>query len=374
MKSFRKISRLIFNGEWSFIVSGTEYIRKDLKIGARLNILIHRGLNLFRLPYCFGTPYTLTVEPASICNLKCPACPAGINIVKRSPSLLTLEDFKRTIDMIGDYLVHILLWNWGEPFINKDVFEMIEYASRKGILVVTSSNGHFFDNDENVEKLFSSGLANLVISVDGTTQEVYERYRVGGNLEKVLAGVKRVTAAKKKLGAKWPDTNLRFMINAYNEEQLPEFKELAREVGTDSCTFRLLDTCLAKQPEKCTDLVPKNEDFVFQRQITEYDSKCMLFWYMPVLYSNGKIGMCKMDALGEAEIMHISEASSFNQIWNNPAARQHRRYIKKDPTYSFCMNCFCREPDFDNVNMSIYYDDDGNQQVKVLSNKNKNKN
>jgi hypothetical protein len=119
MNAVRKLIRLFLKGEWPVIVSGTEYVRGGLKPLARFNIIWHRVANLLRLPYCFGVPYTLTVEPASICNLRCPACPAGIKAVNRKPAILTMEDFKRTIDMIGDYLVQILLWNWGEPFINK---------------------------------------------------------------------------------------------------------------------------------------------------------------------------------------------------------------------------------------------------------------
>lgn len=369
MNAIRKLYRLLFLGQWAFVVAGTEYLRKDLKVKARINILWHRIFNLLRLPYCFGIPYTLTVEPASVCNLKCPACPAGIKIVDRKPAILTFEDFKQTIDLIGDYLVHILLWNWGEPFLNKDIYKMIAYAKSKGILTVTSSNGHFFDSDESAASLLNSGLANLVISVDGTTQEVYEHYRAGGNLEKVLSGVRRISKAKRDQGAKYPVTELRFMINGYNEEQLQDFAKLAEDLGTDRCTFRLIYTGLAGQPENCTDLLPKKEDFVFKQQEADYDSKCMLFWYMPVLYSNGKIGMCKMDALGEAEIMHISEAKSFHQIWNSPIAKKYRTYIKKDPAYHFCKDCFCREPDFENVNIIIDYDQEGNQIVKVASNK-----
>lgn len=369
MNAVRKIFRLLFLGEWGFVVAENEYLRKNLKPKARLNILFHRIVNLLRLPYCFGIPFTLTVEPASVCNLNCPACPAGIKIVERKPALLTFDDFKQTIDMIGDYLVHILLWNWGEPFLNKDIYKMIEYARDKGIPAVTSTNGHFFDNEENVNRLLSSGLVNVVISVDGTTQECYEKYRAGGNLAKVLAGVRRITQAKHNQGIKTPHTDLRFMINSYNEDQLPEFNKLAEELGTDRCTFRLIYTGLAGKPEECSDLLPQNESFVFKKQKDDYDSKCMLFWYMPVLYSNGKIGMCKMDALGEAEVMHISEAKSFKQIWNSRVARHYRRAIKKDPAYHFCKDCFCREPDFENVNIAISYDQTGKQKVEVVSNR-----
>lgn len=369
MKGLKKLARLLIKGEWSFVAAGRVYVRKGLMFRARINILFHRLANLLRLPYCFGVPYTLTVEPASICNLRCPACPAGTKLVSRSPALLSLEDFKTTIDMIGDYLVRILLWNWGEPFINKDIYGMIEYASKKGIILVTSTNGHFFNSDESVDRLLSSGLSNLIISVDGTTQEAYEHYRVGGNLEKVLQGVRRVTEAKKQQGKSFPDVNMRFMINSHNENQLHDFQAIASDLGADDCVFRVIYPGLAGQPEKCSHLLPNNNSFVFKKAEEAYDSKCMLFWYMPVLYSNGRIGMCKMDALGEAEVMHISEAASFGQIWNSPTARFYRKKVKKDPGYSFCKDCFCREPEFDSINIEIAYDHSGHQNIKVVRNR-----
>lgn len=369
MNGLTRLYKLLIKGEWTFVASGREYVRGGLKFRARINILYHRVANLLRLPYCFGVPYSLTVEPASICNLRCPACPAGIKIINRRPALLSLEDFKKTIDMIGDYLVRILLWNWGEPFLNRDVYEMIEYANKKGIIVVTSSNGHYFDNAESIDRLLSCGLANLIISIDGTTQETYEFYRVGGNLEKVLNGARGIIDAKKQRGVNSPDVNLRFMINSSNEGQLKDFQDLASGLGADDCTFRVIYSGLAGQPEKCRNLLPKNDSFVFKKAEKQYDSKCMLFWYMPVLYSNGRIGMCKMDALGEAEVMHISEAASFGQIWNSETARKYRKNIKKDPEYSFCKDCFCREPEFDNVNIQFTYDNSGKQNMKVVRNR-----
>ncbi len=369
MNGIYRLYRLLLKGEWFFMAAGRGYVRRGLKFKARLNILIHRLANLLRLPYCFGVPYTLSVEPASICNLRCPACPAGTKIVSRRPALLGLEDFKKIIDMIGDYLVRILLWNWGEPFMNKDVYEMIEYASRKGIIVVTSSNGHYFDSPESIDRLLSSGLANLIISIDGTTQETYEFYRAGGNLEKVLNGMRGITNAKKQQGKDFPHINMRFMINSSNENQLKDFQALAYDLGADNCTFRFIYTGLAGQPEECGYLLPSNESFVFKKVEGDYDTKCMLFWYMPVLYSNGKVGMCKMDALGEAEVRHISEVTSFGRIWNSPTARKYRREVKKNPGYGFCRDCFCREPEFDTVNIEVKYDSTGKQSVKVVSNR-----
>ena len=52
---------------------------------------------------------------------------------------------------------------------------MVEHANKRGIYTITSTNGHFM-NDKNAIRTIESGLDRLIISIDGTTQEVYESF------------------------------------------------------------------------------------------------------------------------------------------------------------------------------------------------------
>ena len=73
---------------------------------------------------------------------------------------------------------------------------MVKYASDRKIFTSTSTNAHFID-DKVAEEIIHSGLDRLIISMDGTTQEVYEQYRVDGHLDKVLQGTENIIKAKK---------------------------------------------------------------------------------------------------------------------------------------------------------------------------------
>ena len=137
-----------------------------------------------RRPVIWGRPFMMMVEPTNLCNLKCPLCPSGNGEMTRTRGKMGLEDFKKLIDESGDYLILLMLWNQGEPFINTDFVEMVRYAHGRGIPTLTSTNGHYVRNLDQARAIVDSGLDELILSMDGVDQETYERYRVGGELDR----------------------------------------------------------------------------------------------------------------------------------------------------------------------------------------------
>ena len=87
--------------------------------------------------------------------------------------------------------MYLVFYFQGEPYLNPQFLDMVKYASGKKIYTATSTNAHYL-NEANAKKTIESGLDRLIISIDGTTQDVYQQYRVGGNLEKVLEGARNV--------------------------------------------------------------------------------------------------------------------------------------------------------------------------------------
>ena len=84
--------------------------------------------------------------------------------------------------------MYLIFYFQGEPYLNPDFLDMVKYASGKKIYTATSTNAHYL-NDANARRTIESGLDRLIISIDGTTQETYQQYRVGGHLNKVLEGL-----------------------------------------------------------------------------------------------------------------------------------------------------------------------------------------
>jgi hypothetical protein len=115
--------------------------------------------------------------------------------VKRENRFLSPELAKQIIDTHSKHALVAILYFQGEPLLNPHWFEIVKYASEKKLFTILSTNGQFLDS-ANCEKLVSSGLNRLVVSADGTDQAVYEKYRVGGELDKIVDGLACLRAFK----------------------------------------------------------------------------------------------------------------------------------------------------------------------------------
>jgi len=111
--------------------------------------------------------------------------------------MLRKDFFTETIDQLSRELMYLVFYFQGEPYLNPDFLSMVKYASAKKIYTATSTNAHYL-SDANARKTVESGLDRLIISIDGTTQEVYQQYRIGGRLDKVLEGAGNIVKWKKE--------------------------------------------------------------------------------------------------------------------------------------------------------------------------------
>src|ERR1700748_3051302 len=188
-------------------------------------------------PVQWGYPISLSFEPTTSCNLRCPECPSGLRAFTRPTGMLENGFFRETIDQLSKDLLYLIFYFQGEPYLNPSFLDMVAYASAKGIYTATSTNAHYL-NDRNAKRTVESGLDRLIISIDGTTQDVYEQYRVGGKLEKVLEGARNIVKWKKELNSKTPFVFFQFLVVRPNEHQLEDIRQLAKEIGVDQVRFK----------------------------------------------------------------------------------------------------------------------------------------
>jgi len=179
-----------------------------------------------------GKPYWLTVDPTNFCQLHCPFCPTGANRGVRTKSEMTLEHFELLMERLGPTLVHVDMINWGESLLHKRLPEMIACAKSHGAFVKLDANLNDMPPGT-PERLVRSGLDLLSVSIDGLTQETYEKYRVGGNLEKVLANLRELLAKRAELGSATPRVRWQFLVFKHNEHEADRVAEFARAVGVD---------------------------------------------------------------------------------------------------------------------------------------------
>src|SRR5262245_40598520 len=184
-----------------------------------------------------GYPMSLSFAPTTSCNLRCPECPSGLRAFTRPTGMLQKDFFRDTIDQLSKDLLYLIFYFQGEPYLNPQFLEMVKYATDKGIYTATSTNAHYL-NDDNARKTVESGLDRLIISIDVTSQDVYQQYRVGGKLNKVLEGARNIVKWKKELKSKTPFVFFQFLVVKPNEHQIEEVKQLAKEIGVDEVRFK----------------------------------------------------------------------------------------------------------------------------------------
>jgi len=290
-----------------------------------------------------GMPVSLSIEPTTSCNLRCPECPSGLRQFSRPQGRLSLQGFKDIIDPLKSTLAYLLLYFQGEPFLNTDVVEMIKYASRNKIYTATSTNGHFLNDDQSCS-IVESGLDRLIISLDGLDQDTYEKYRRGGELEKVLSGIRDLVKWKKQLRSSKPYIILQFLVFKNNQNQIPAVKKLAREMGVDKLELK---TAQVYNFEDDTDLIPdipkysryiKGKDGRWQLK-KKIRNRCFRMWSGAVITWDGRVVPCCFDKDAQHQLGTL-DGSNFKDIWNSKKYNAFRQQILRDRnSIDICRNC-----------------------------------
>jgi radical SAM protein with 4Fe4S-binding SPASM domain len=293
-------------------------------------------------PVQWGMPLSMEIEPTTSCNLRCPQCPSGLREFTRNTGMLDLPLYKKTIDEIHEDLVWLILYFQGEPFLNKQFLEFVKYAASKNIYTATSSNAHYF-TDEMAKATVESGLDRLIISIDGTTQETYGKYRIGGNVEKVIDGTEKLLYWKKKLNKKTPHIIWQFIVFKHNEHQLPEIKRLAKEIGVDELGIK---TAQIYDYKTSDDFIPTNEDLArYRKTETGYEIKnkllnqCWRMWRGSVITWDGLVVPCCFDKDATHRFGDVS-TQHFEEVWKGERYNSFRQAILKSrKEIDICTNC-----------------------------------
>ena len=294
-------------------------------------------------PIHWGRPLTIGVEPTTACNLRCPECPSGLRNFTRPTGNLKTDFFRTIVDEQARQLVYLYFYFQGEPYINPAFLDMVRYAHQQGIYTVTSTNGHFL-NDQLAEATVRSGLDRIIISIDGTTQEVYEQYRKEGKLEVVLQGARNLVKWKKKLKAQHPYIIFQFLVVGPNEHQVDEVQTLAQEIGVDKVVYKTAQIYNYKNGHP---LIPKAEKYSRYRLLKNgtYEIKnrledhCWKLWHACVLTWDGRVIPCCFDKDAQYEMGNLRD-SSFGEIWRNQTYGQFRQQVLKGRKHiDICTNC-----------------------------------
>ena len=258
--------------------------------------------------------------------------------------MLQKDFFRQTIDQLSKELLYLVFYFQGEPYLNPSFLDMVKYAAEKGIYTATSTNAHYL-TDENARKTVESGLDRLIISIDGTTQDVYQQYRVGGKLHKVLEGARNIVKWKKELKSKTPFVFFQFLVVKPNEHQIEDVKRLAAEIGVDEVRFKTAQVYdYENDPNK---LIPTIEKFSRYRKNksgkmeirNNLNNHCWRLWHATVISWDGLVVPCCFDKDAQHPLGDL-KGKSFKEIWHNDKYKRFREQVLMSrKNIDICANC-----------------------------------
>ncbi len=311
-------------------------IRLQNAIGSYLNYRLSLIRKRTVLKYF---PPALMLEPTNICNLKCPLCPSGNGTLRRPKGYMPLSRYQNILEQIHTKIGMLILWNQGEPFLNRDFYEMIELASQKGIYTMTSTNASLSLDHE---RIVEGGLNKIIVSMDGISSSTYNSYRVNGNYELVLTNLEQLVKTKLKKRCRTPYIVWQFIIMGHNEHEIGAVKRLASELGVDKLEFK-------------TAQIYEDKDMLFLPQDAKYSrynrtggkfelktkllNRCRRLWTQPVINWDGEMSICCYDKDVSVPIGNI-DSKSFADLWFGAEMTNMRKAVLTNrKAFEICRNC-----------------------------------
>jgi len=283
-------------------------------------------------------PFSLSVELTNLCNLHCPCCATGANLLKRPRGLMELQTAEKIVASLDKYALAANLYFQGEPMLHPEFFRIAEqFRCFSGVI---STNGHFL-SEENCRKLAVSGLRKIIVSYDGVTPEVYSAYRKGGDLSMVTEGIKCLSEQiKRKKNA--PELQLLFLYGRHNAHELKNAEKFAASVNASFIVksmqvpdLRDIEKWIPEETRLSRYLKEGNE----YRQRRGPERGCLRVWTTAVITWDGNIVPCCYDKDASYSFGNINE-KPFDEIWSGGNRRTFlSNVMRARDSYDICKSC-----------------------------------
>lgn len=287
-----------------------------------------------------GLPVHLTVEPTNICNLRCPVCETGAKILERPVGTMTFDSFKKILDAVGPQVNTLLLYYMGEPFLNKELPQMMSYTVKKGIYVSVCTNGEFVNAEETID----SEVSEVSFQIGGLSQATHGVYRVNGDFSRTINNLRSLLDEKRRRGAK-TKVIVGFIVMKHNERELPGLSELKR-LGVDS--VQVIAPCV-RTVAQGREFLPTDDKYwyynralfgkgVLRPRVVPHN-RCWWIYYSTVVTWDGDVLPCCRDARGTHSMGNVL-TDKFKDIWNGRGYREFRAAIAtKQADMQLCKLC-----------------------------------
>jgi len=306
----------------------------------RLADLSARLAEKFSINTCLGYPYIITIENTAHCNYRCPLCQLTTGEFTRPRGQMALDVFEKIVAEIAPFVQVVQLPWYGEPLVHKDIYKMIRCLSEHGIVSSLSTNGYFIKDNE--QKILDSGLSEIIVALDGISKETYEKYRQGGDFDRVFDGIKNLAQLKRTTGSPLA-LRLQFIVMQHNEHQLEEVKGFADSINADDLIFK----SVAVSEERAREFLPQGDEYkrYVKREDGTLETKqkkkgaCARLYNSALITWDGEVAVCCYDFNVNYSMGNVFK-EGFRKIWKSKKYKTFRRTIMRNrEKIDMCAHC-----------------------------------
>jgi len=303
----------------------------------RANLWLNRWETQLRAPRLRSFPPTLVVEPTNTCNLRCPYCFTGAGDLGRRHATMSLALYRKLLDELGAYLFQVKLYNWGEPLLCRHLVTMIADAHDRGISTLVNTNLSLPFDGARADALVASGLTEIVVAIDGARQDTYERYRVGGRLERVLENVELLRTAKRRAGSNHPRIALECHVFPWNTDEVAAVEALGCARDLEVRTYKGNVPGAEWDPDGPWHYCDPPRGYA-----------CINLWSIASIAADGGVKPCYGSFFSDDDFARLDpaalEATTFREVWNNPQFQRARGFFRRreatpEEQHHVCFEC-----------------------------------
>jgi len=334
-------------------IKSNKYIFKRLTPKRALNYVLYFISKKLNTKICYHYPTKLDIVPTKACNLDCIFC---IKYSTDGSKRLSLENFKIMASKLFPYSLMVSFCSGGEPFLNKDMIEILKITSNYNISTTITTNGTYLTDEISEFIVKKSSIDFIHISIDGAYKNTVERIRKNLDFELITKNVKRLAEIKKKNGGNGPRIIARYAVMRRNVSELPAFMEYCKNTGIEEVHVSYLfvsndinpDASLYFHPELIEKYFPMAEEYskvygiklLLPPKITKNkleNNPCYQPRNFMMTDTDGSVRFCYR--AWEQPVGNILKDEFFH-IWNNDTYRKLREKTNTDkPYFRFCRIC-----------------------------------
>jgi len=299
---------------------------KSLAYWRRLaRLFYHFRKKSSQLPYL---PVRLWIELTSHCNLQCLMCP-NKKLKKEDKGFMDFGLYRKIIDEAAAFAFDVNLAHRGESLLYPDIIKAIRYAKGHSLFTRLHTNGSLLTS-ELASSIIDSDLDRLSFSFDGYNKENYEKIRIKGNFDQIVANIIQLLEMKKSLQRKKPRVAIEVIdftpeetkknVRAKNEF-LSRFKGLPLDELVVKELHNWAGETSAEKPSSVRTI-------------------CTFPWNALIIFWDGSVLPCSQDFFGYYVLGNVKN-SSLKEIWNNEKMISMRKKLaaKDVADIATCVRC-----------------------------------